>query len=75
VVLRLTMTALSVYWLAAYGATLFFTTPVVIGACAGYFYNLPRLQSRSSTVGVASGAIVLGGLSSMLFALEGLVCV
>jgi hypothetical protein len=69
------MTLLAAYWLRAYGSILFLTTPVVIGAASGYLHNRSVLRSLGSTLAVATGSVALGGLSLLLFAVEGILCV
>jgi uncharacterized membrane protein YhaH (DUF805 family) len=73
--LTLAMTLISAYCLQEYGAVLFVTTPLVIGAAASYFYNRVQLHSFRSSLAVAGAAVALGGASLLLFAVEGVLCV
>ncbi|HEV7280260.1 MAG TPA: hypothetical protein VGN57_08620 [Pirellulaceae bacterium] len=70
----LLMIGIGVYAFDAYGASLFFGTPVVMGAVGGAIYNFrsPRGWGASILVGVLT--IVLAGLSLLIFALEGIIC-
>ncbi len=70
----LVMLGISVYAFQLYGATLFFGTPLLMGACAGFFYNRPHPQSWSGTLGVGMLLMLAAGGTLLLFALEGLIC-
>lgn len=74
IALGLVMLGLSVYTLDLYGATLFFGTPLLMGACTGFVYNRPHAQSWGATLGVACWLILAAGGILLLFALEGLIC-
>ena len=65
---------LSVYVLGDYSAALFLGAPVVMGVASGYISNYKQPQSIAHTLGIATLAIVLPGLTILLFALEGLIC-
>ncbi len=70
----LAMLGISVYAFRLYGATLFFGTPLLMGACAGFLYNRPHLQSWSGTMSVATLLMLAAGGTLLLFALEGVIC-
>ncbi len=74
VVLTLAMTALSVFVLGTYGASLFVGTPFIIGVTTGFAFNRGGARTPKATIGVASLAILLSGLGLLLFALEGVLC-
>ncbi len=63
-----------IYALGEYGSALFFLAPVLIGVVAGVAHNWKAPQSFNSTIVVASAAIGIIGLSFLLFALEGAIC-
>jgi hypothetical protein len=65
----------SVYLLAAYGASLFLGTPLVMSAVAGYLYNRPRAHGWPSSIAVGLATVFFAGLALLLFALEGAICV
>ena len=66
--------ALQTLGLGQYSSGLFFATPFVLGATAGYLFNRRFTRSLAATAAVviAGFAILFGGL--LLFALEGVVC-
>lgn len=68
------MVLISVYLAGSYGSTLFFATPLLVGAVTAYDYNRPVSRSLAGTVGVATLAILLVGAGMLLFALEGVIC-
>ncbi|GAB4142467.1 MAG: hypothetical protein Tsb009_12830 [Planctomycetaceae bacterium] len=70
----LVMLILSVYIFDSYGATLFFATPLMMGACAGFIYNRPEPGSMSGTLSVATLLMLAAGGVLLLFAFEGLIC-
>jgi hypothetical protein len=70
-----TMLTISVYWLASYGAALFFGTPLLMGAVAGYQFNRAVPRSFPSTMGLGLGTVAVAGLALLLFALEGVFCI
>lgn len=74
VCLTLAMTLISTYVLKSYGSALFMTTPILIGAASGFFYNRHHPKSLRSTIGVACSAVSVGALCLLLFAVEGVVC-
>ncbi|MEP6867421.1 MAG: hypothetical protein ABJA20_02805 [Novosphingobium sp.] len=59
--------------LGDYGATLFLGVPLFVGFAASYVANGERDIGRHSR-NVAFGALLLGGLALIGFALEGLIC-
>lgn len=71
----LAMTALTVYVFGSYGASLFFGTPFLMGALSAYLYNRQHAHSLRATVAVGSTAVLLTGLSLLLFAMEGALCI
>jgi hypothetical protein len=68
------MLGISVYGFGLYGATLFFGTPLLMGASAGFFYNCPHPQSWRGTMVVVSLLMMVAGGVLLLFALEGVIC-
>jgi len=71
----LVMLGISVYAFDLYGATLFFGTPLLMGACAGFMFNRPHSQSWGGTMGVALLLMLAAGGVMLLLALEGLICI
>ncbi|MCI0571321.1 MAG: SRPBCC family protein [Myxococcaceae bacterium] len=71
----LLMVAFSVYVLRAYGSALFVGTPVVMGVISGYALNRGTRHTVAATVGAATLTVVLAGGLTLLFALEGAICV
>jgi hypothetical protein len=65
----------SVYLLAAYGASLFLGTPLVMSSVAGYLYNRPHARGWTSSILVGLASVAFAGLALLLFALEGAICV
>jgi hypothetical protein len=57
-----------------YGASLFFGTPFVTGAAAGYVLNFRESRSWSVTVASAAVAVICSGMALLLFAAEGAIC-
>lgn len=64
----------SVYWWQEYGATLFFTAPVLIGAVSGYYIRSRLRKNISAAIGAAILNMTIMILALGLFGLEGLVC-
>ncbi|MBX3418675.1 MAG: hypothetical protein KF851_13805 [Pirellulaceae bacterium] len=64
----------SVYWWQEYGATLFFTAPVLIGAVSSYRVRSRLRKKLSAAVGAAIFNMLIMILALGLFGLEGLVC-
>ena len=70
----LAMLGISVYAFELYRATLFFGTPLLMGAFAGFLYNRPAPQSWNGTMSVATLLMLAAGGTLLLFALEGVIC-
>jgi hypothetical protein len=64
----------SILLVKEYGVSLFLASPLIIGATAGYVHNYKHSRGAGSTIGVASAAVLCGGLALLLFAFEGVVC-
>lgn len=75
VALSMSMVATSVYVLKDYGWSLFIGTPFVVGITAGYLTNRSGRSSLGASLWTALMTIVLSGLATLLFALEGFICV
>lgn len=75
VLLTLAMVAFSVFILGEYGWSLFIGTPLVVGMLVGYFTNRNDQRSVGSTLVSAAVAITLSGLATLLFAIEGIICI
>lgn len=73
--LALVMVVLSVFVLGSYGWTLFFATPFAVGVVAGFLTNRTSMRRVSATVFTSSVTMVLIGMTLVLLALEGIVCV
>lgn len=67
-------TAISVYTLESYGASLFMGMPIVSGAAGGFVYNQPSLRGVGSSMIVGLLSCLMGGSFLILFAMEGAVC-
>ncbi|MSQ83454.1 MAG: hypothetical protein EXR77_11300 [Myxococcales bacterium] len=72
--LGLAMMALSVFGTRSYGNSLFFLTPVLMGATSSWLHNRAGQQSLRSSFGVAALSVGITGVAMLLFALEGVVC-
>jgi len=72
--LGITMTMITVYGFGAYGAALFFATPLAMGATSAAVYNRNGLRSFGSTIGVAIAGTAVVGAICLLFAIEGVIC-
>jgi uncharacterized membrane protein YhaH (DUF805 family) len=72
--LGVSVIGLSVYGLGMYGLTLFFITPFAMGAASAAIYNHDQPKSLPATLGVAAGGVLLAGCVTLLFAIEGIVC-
>lgn len=68
------MIGASVYSLKLYGGALFFGTPFVMGLLTAMLYNRSVRRSLGATLGCAAVAVGLTGLASLLFAIEGVLC-
>lgn len=73
-VLAVGITLFSTQVLRAYGYTLFFITPALVGACSGYVYNRTRERSFGATIGVGLLALLMAGGALLLLAIEGAIC-
>jgi uncharacterized membrane protein YhaH (DUF805 family) len=65
--------ALQILLVKSYSASVFLGTPFTMGAAAGYFYNRGRDKPRSAALGALT--VLIGLLATLLFALEGVLCV
>lgn len=74
VALTMGMVASSVFVLGEYGWSLFIATPFVVGAVAGYLTNKDGRSGAWNTVGICILTVVLSAAATMLFALEGIIC-
>jgi len=63
-----------VYTFKAYGAVLFFGTPLVMGMVAGFLANRPVARSTAATVRLAMIVMFCAGGMLLAFAYEGLIC-
>jgi hypothetical protein len=59
----------------AYGLGLFMFTPFLVGFTTGYSVNTPQPRSKTRTGSAVTLAGLLGTLSLLMFALEGLMCI
>ncbi|HYV43916.1 MAG TPA: SRPBCC family protein [Myxococcaceae bacterium] len=66
---------LSVTVLGSYGSALFLGAPVLVGAVSSYALNREGPQSLGRSISAALAALVLTCGASLLFALEGVVCI
>ena len=73
-VYTVTMVYACVYVLKDYGAPLFFLTPVLVGAAAGYCANAVRPVGSAATLGAATLAALASYGGLLVIAWEGLVC-
>ncbi len=67
-------TVISANLMHNYGASLFLGMPIVAGAAAGFVYNQPNTKGAGGSLLVGVFSVSLGGLSLLLFALEGVIC-
>jgi uncharacterized membrane protein YhaH (DUF805 family) len=65
--------ALYVLWFKTYNAAVFLGTPFTMGAAAGFLYN--RGGPKPSTALLGALTVAVAALATLLFALEGAVCV
>ena len=70
----LAMVGLCVYWLGDYGAALFFLTPVLVGAVAGFCANAVVRAGVLETLGVVTVASAASYVALIAVAWEGLIC-
>ncbi|MBZ5712986.1 DUF805 domain-containing protein [Nannocystis pusilla] len=73
-VLAVGITLFSTLVLREYGYTLFFITPTLVAACAGYVYNRTRERGTGATIGVGLLALLMVGGALLLLAIEGALC-
>jgi hypothetical protein len=74
VVICLIMLSISVYFFRDYGLTLFMGTPILMGAASAYIFNRPRVRTLGSSLLVAQLAILISGMTLLIFAFEGILC-
>lgn len=74
IALSMSMVATSVYVIGEYGWSLFVATPFVVGAVAGYLTNRDARKGLFETIGVCCLTVILSATATMLFALEGIIC-
>jgi hypothetical protein len=72
--IALGMVGLSVAVFGVYGTTLFFATPVVMGAVSAFVFNREHPRTIGATLLVALLTVLMAGGSLLLFALEGVLC-
>jgi uncharacterized membrane protein YhaH (DUF805 family) len=72
--IAIAMVGLSVAVFGVYGTTLFFVTPVVMGAVSAFVFNQGHPRTIGATLLVAVITVVMAGGSLLLFALEGVLC-
>lgn len=75
IALTMSMVATSVYVLGEYGWSLFIGTPFVVGIVAGFIANRDGKVSVGKTIFAALVAIGMSALATLLFALEGIICI
>ena len=68
------MVALCVYLLGDYGAALFFLTPVLVGAAAGFCANAAVRRSAGATQGLVTLAALASYAGLLVVAWEGMIC-
>lgn len=71
------MFALGVFVLEDYGLSLFFATPIVMGAVSGYVYNRlapPEEVSSGAALGCGFALVIFCGLVLLAFVWEGAIC-
>lgn len=73
--LTLLSVAVGALILGVYGYGMFVVSPFFIGAVAAYFANRTKELGAVTTVQIALGATLLGGLSLVAAALEGVLCI
>ncbi|MGC1273223.1 MAG: SRPBCC family protein, partial [Planctomycetaceae bacterium] len=70
----LLMVGTVVYALNDYGAVLFFLTPVLIGAVSAYLSAIGRPDDRGRPFVIALVSLAASGLTLLLLAFEGIIC-
>lgn len=68
------MIGASVYSMKLYGAALFFGTPFVMGLVTAMLYNRTYRRGLGATLGLAAAGVGVTGLATLLFAIEGILC-
>jgi uncharacterized membrane protein YhaH (DUF805 family) len=68
------MIILCIYGVGVYGLALFFVTPFTMGAASAAAYNQGCVRPLSATIGVAVLGVLLTGAITLLFMIEGVVC-
>ena len=58
----------------SYGYTMFVVSPFIIGSTTGYFGNRRQDIGVGNTERLVVGALLLGGIALLAFALEGILC-
>jgi len=58
----------------SYGYTMFMVSPFIIGSTTGYFGNRRQDVGVGNTERLVAGALLLGGIALLAFALEGILC-
>jgi uncharacterized membrane protein YhaH (DUF805 family) len=72
--ISLGMLAFSVFVLGSYGMSLFAGTPFIVGATSGWLFNRYVKRTVGGTLIVALATILISSGATLLFALEGIVC-
>ena len=75
VALTLLSVTISALFFGVYGYGLSIVSPFIIGAIAAYFANRKQDVGPSATTRIALGATLLGGVSLVATALEGVLCI
>lgn len=75
VALTLLSVAVGALVFGVYGYGMFVVSPFVIGAVAAYFANRKQDVGQPATTRIALGATLLGGVSLVATALEGVLCI
>lgn len=75
IALTLLSVAVGALIFGVYGYGMFVVSPFVIGAVAAYFANRKRDVGAPATARIALGATLLGGVSLVVTALEGALCI
>lgn len=74
IVIGLGMMLVSVQGFELYGSALFFATPFLMGLTTAILYNRKHLRTLGATLGLACVSIALTGAVTLLFAIEGILC-
>ncbi len=75
VALTMSMVATSVFILGDYGWSLFIGTPFVVGMLSGWLTNRSGRRSVGASIVTAIASITLSAIATLLFALEGVICI